>query len=120
VTDPIDPAVFDALVEMTGGELDFVDELIDTYLDDGAGQVAALRAALAASDVPALVRPAHSLKGSSFNLGAMELGALCQDLEQRGRSGAIDDAAARVASIAAGFDRVREALLAERAGRPAS
>jgi len=27
---PIDPAVFAGLVEMTGGEMDFVDELVDT------------------------------------------------------------------------------------------
>jgi HPt (histidine-containing phosphotransfer) domain-containing protein len=116
---PIDRAVFDALVDMTGGDVAFVDELVDTYLDDGREQLAALQAAVATSDVTALVRPAHSLKTNSFNVGAMALGRLCQDLEQRARTGPLDDAAARVASIAASFNRVRDALLAERAARSA-
>ena len=117
---PIDRAVFDALVQMTGGDMDFVDELVDTFLDDGVEQVAALRAAVATSDMPALVRPAHSLKSSSFNLGAMQLGELCKELEELARSNVVVDAPARVDSIAAGFDRAREALLAERTTRRGS
>ena len=116
---PIDRAVFDALVQMTGGDMDFVDELVHTFLEDGIEQVGALRAAVAASDMAALGRPAHSLKSSSFNLGAMELGELCKELEQLARLNVVVDAPARVDSIAAGFDRAREALLAERAMRRA-
>ncbi len=114
---PIDPAVFAALVEMTGGDVAFVDELVDTYFDDAREQIAALLAAVAAADVPAVVRPAHSLKTNSFNVGAMELGALCRDLEERGRTGELEDAAARVAAIVTGFDQVRQALLADRTAR---
>jgi HPt (histidine-containing phosphotransfer) domain-containing protein len=114
---PINRETFDGLLEMTGGDLAFVDELVDTYLEDGRDQIAALEAAAAGSDVTALVRPAHSLKTSSLNVGAMELGGLCQDLEQRARTGGVDDATARVASIAEGFALVSKALLAERAAR---
>ena len=32
---PIDAATFANLVEMTGGDLEFVDELVDTYLEEG-------------------------------------------------------------------------------------
>ena len=32
---PIDAATFVNLVEMTGGDLAFVDELVDTYLEEG-------------------------------------------------------------------------------------
>jgi HPt (histidine-containing phosphotransfer) domain-containing protein len=114
---PIDRDVFDALVDMTGGEMEFVDELVDTYLDDGQQQVAALHDAIATGDTAALVRPAHSLKSNSLNVGAMELGGLCRELEEIARSGAVPDAAGRVAAIDAGFAGVREALLAERTGR---
>jgi HPt (histidine-containing phosphotransfer) domain-containing protein len=114
---PIDLAVFDALVEMTGGEMAFADELVDTYLDDGARQVADLRDAVATSDVAALVRPAHSLKSNSLNVGAMDLGGLCRELEERARAGDVPDAADRVAAIAAGFAAARGALLAQRAER---
>jgi HPt (histidine-containing phosphotransfer) domain-containing protein len=114
---PIDRDVFDALVDMTGGEMDFVDELVDTYLEDGQQQVAALRDAIAAGDTSALVRPAHSMKSNSLNVGAMDLGGLCRELEERARSGDVPDAAERVAAIDAGFGSVREALLADRAER---
>ncbi|HEX3427536.1 MAG TPA: Hpt domain-containing protein [Candidatus Limnocylindrales bacterium] len=114
---PIDRGVFEALVEMTGGEMEFVDELVDTYLDDGRQQIDALREALATGDAAALVRPAHSLKSNSLNVGALGLGGLCRELEESARSGAVPDAADRVDAIEQGFSGVRTALLAERADR---
>src|SRR3954454_19838008 len=58
----IDPAALDRLLEMTGGDPEFVQELITTYVEDAAAQLDAMRAADAAGDAEALVRPAHSLK----------------------------------------------------------
>src|SRR3954447_25344307 len=114
MTEPaIDAAAFSRLIEMTGGEIDFVDELVDTYLEDGANQLAALRAALAAGSSDDLIRPAHSLKSSSLNVGAPALGAQCRELEEAARTGDVADAASRVDAIAAGFEDVRRELLAE-------
>ena len=122
MTEPaIDRAAFDRLVEMTGGEMDFVDELVDTYLEDGAAQVAALEAAVAAGGAPDdLVRPAHSLKSSSLNVGAVRLGGICRELEEAARSGTLVDAAERVTAIVTGFDDARRELLAERERRTPS
>jgi two-component system, sensor histidine kinase and response regulator len=117
VSDAIDAATFANLVEMTGGELDFVDDLVDTYLADGAQQIAAMRAAVDSGDVSGLTRAAHSLKSGSLNVGALELGSECRELEELGRAGGTPDAARRVASIAAAFEDVRRELLAERQGR---
>lgn len=115
---PIEAAVFANLVEMTGGEMDFVDELVDTYLEDGERQIDALNAAVAAGDIEALVRPAHSLKSGSLNVGALSLGELCRSLEETARAaGGLPDAADRVTAIAAGFGDVRAALLDERRRR---
>ena len=115
--EPIDRAAFANLVEMTGGEMEFVDELVDTFLEDGARQVDALQAAVAGSDVAAMVRPAHSLKSGSLNVGAMHLGGRCRELEEAARGGEVPDAARRIDAIAAGFDDVRAALLDERMRR---
>ena len=41
----IDPEAFARLPEITGDDLAFLAELVDTYLEDGAAQVAALRGA---------------------------------------------------------------------------
>lgn len=120
-TEPIDGATFANLVEITGGEMDFVDELVDTYLAEGQAQIAALRAAVAAiaagGDPGELVRPAHSLKSGSVNLGALGLGEMCRALEEQARSGTPDDAAGQGERIATAFEAVRSALLAERAAR---
>jgi two-component system sensor histidine kinase/response regulator len=118
--DPIDAAAFAGLLEMTGGDLEFVDELVDTYLEEGAAQVAAMRAAAAGGEVETLTRAAHSLKSGSMNVGAVGLGELCRSLEEAGRRGAVELAVERVAAVAVAFDDAAIALLAERAGRAPS
>jgi HPt (histidine-containing phosphotransfer) domain-containing protein len=119
VSDPaIDPATFSGLVEMTGGDLAFVDDLVDTYIDDGQRQVAGLRDAVTREAADDLIRPAHSLKSSSQNVGALALGALCRQLEEDARGGPVADAADRVESIDQAFQAARVALLEERAMRP--
>jgi HPt (histidine-containing phosphotransfer) domain-containing protein len=114
----IDRPTFDSLVQMTGGDLAFVDDLVDTFLTDGEQQLAELRAASAAGSIADLVRPAHSMKSSSLSLGAVELGGRCRALEEAAGAGAVDDPGAMVEAIAASFAAAREALLAERGGRP--
>jgi HPt (histidine-containing phosphotransfer) domain-containing protein len=101
MTEPaIDPAAFDRLVEITGGDLEFVGELIDTYVDDADGQLAALRTAAAADDAAAMLRPSHTLKSSSANVGATLVADLCRSIEADARAGAVPDAVARVEAVA--------------------
>jgi len=66
------------------GEPDIVVELIDLYVTDVAAKMSALRGALDSSDGPALRRLAHCLRGSSGNLGAHRVAALCKELEYVG------------------------------------
>lgn len=102
----IDAEAFARLSDITGDDAAFLAELVDTYLDDGATQVAALRAALTSGDSAELVRPAHTLKSSSASIGALGLAELCRTLEADARQGPVPDAAARVTAIAAAFDAV--------------
>ena len=96
----IDAAAFANLVEMTGGDVAF-------------------RVAAAAGAPEALVMPAHSLKSSSVNLGALDLGDQCRDLEALARARNVSDARDRVEAIETSFGRARRALLAMREERPA-
>ena len=113
----VDPAAMDRLLEMTGGDPAFVDELIDTFLEDGAAQIDELRTAVAAGDAESAVRPAHSLKSNSASMGADRLAALSRALEADARTGAIEDGPARVDAASAEFAEVRTALLAMRQDR---
>jgi HPt (histidine-containing phosphotransfer) domain-containing protein len=66
---------------------EFVLELIDIYISETPKHLTALKAALKEKNLSALTIAAHTLKGSSLNLGAKKLGALCYKLEELGRSG---------------------------------
>ena len=113
----LDPAAMDRLLEITGGDIEFVDELVDTFIDDATTQLDGLRAAASQGAAESAVRPAYSLKSNSVNVGATTLAELCRALEADGRAGPIGDLGARVAAIDTEFAAVREELLAARAAR---
>jgi HPt (histidine-containing phosphotransfer) domain-containing protein len=113
----LDPTAMTRLLEITGGDQGFVDELVDTFIDDATTQIEALRAAAITGDAETIVRPAHSLKSNAANVGATELGELARELEADGRAGRVPDVAARIARVETEFTAVRDALLAERAAR---
>ncbi len=102
------------LLEITGGDEAFLDELLETFLRDADDQLAALRAAVGAGSVEALVRPAHSLKSSAANVGATRLSELSRALEGDARAGTVDAPSERVEALAAEATAVRLALQAIR------
>lgn len=57
--------------------------LVDSYQRDSAGRLSSMQHALSAGDRGQLRQLAHSLKGSSSNLGAVQVTALCVALEGR-------------------------------------
>jgi HPt (histidine-containing phosphotransfer) domain-containing protein len=75
----IDRAIFDELKQISGG--DFINELIDAFLEDGPSMISAMEAALATRDVEVFRRNAHSLKSNANTFGAVDLGSLARDLE---------------------------------------
>ncbi len=109
--DTIDRAAFQRLREITGDDDAFLAELIDTYLDDGTQQVVDLLDAARGEDVPAMLRPAHSLKSASDSIGAMALAELCRILETEVRGGAVVDPVARSLAVATAFDAASTELL---------
>ncbi len=109
----VDLDVVAELRDSTGGDTDFVRELVETYVGEAAGHLAALDAAIAAGDAAALVRPAHTLKSSSASVGAMRLAALSRTIEETSRGGALEGQADRVAEARATWDQTLAALRAE-------
>jgi two-component system, sensor histidine kinase and response regulator len=67
-------------------DYEFVIELIDLYINETPKHIQLITSALHAQDYSALTIAAHTLKGSSLNLGAQHMGALCLKLEELGRS----------------------------------
>ena len=88
-------------------EYDFVD-LLQTYLVSVPNELNRLTAAMASRDVEGIVGSSHAVKGSSANIGALRLSALCKVLEQMGREKRIDsDADTLLQAIFDEFSRVK-------------
>jgi|tagenome__1003787_1003787.scaffolds.fasta_scaffold19304410_1 HPt (histidine-containing phosphotransfer) domain-containing protein len=117
MTDPaIDPVGLERLLEMAGGDQEFMAELIDTYLEDGERQLDEMASAVADGDATAAVRPAHSLRTGSANVGATLLASLCGEVETAARDGALGNGESRVAAAREAFAAARTELLAYRGG----
>ena len=105
---PIDLATFTELQDSAGA--DFVQELVQTFLEDAPRMLGELREALAAGNADAFRRAAHSLKSNSLTFGALTLGAMAREQELGGlaaapRSNALDALAQEYARVA---DALRE------------
>lgn len=109
----IDRKTLDALLDSLGGDVDFLKELADAYLDSAPGLFAAMREAAAAGDAAGLQRAAHTLKTGSANMGALELARLCKQVEEMGKSRALDGAEVRIDAAAAAYDDVAAVLRAQ-------
>ena len=112
----IDRGVVDGLLESFGGDMEFFGEMLDTFFDDSPRQLEAARAGLAAGDVEAVRRAAHSLKSNCANFGALALSGQCRELEMLAKSGSLEGGAERLARIAAGYEQVHAALQAIKEG----
>ncbi len=95
--------------EATMGDDEFLAELIDLFLDDTPGQLEALRKAVRAGDAESAASAAHRLKGSSGNLGAESLSALCLHVEKSSR-GQQEELPKLVEQVDEEFNQVREIL----------
>jgi len=109
-TDTIDRAVLAGVLDSVGGDRDFLAELIETYLDDSPRLLEAMHTALAAGNADDFRRAAHSLKSNSASLGAMPLSRMARGLEELGKAGTLEEAAADLAEAEAEYALVRAAL----------
>ena len=104
----VDAAILEDLLEMMGGEFT---ELVRVYLEDTPGSLAILERAAQTGDVEGLVGPAHSLKSTSANLGALALSEMARKIEHGARSKSLEgEPVLLVAELAAEFQRVAAEL----------
>jgi len=103
----IDPATFEELKQMSGE--DFINELIDAFLDDAPNMIQNMESALEARDVESFRRNAHSMKSNANTFGAMELAALAKELEFMGKENNLD-VGYRLEVLNEAFGKVAEEL----------
>ncbi|WP_062067036.1 Hpt domain-containing protein [Cellvibrio sp. OA-2007] len=84
--------------------------LIDTFVQDSTDRIATLRKVIQGSDADLIRRAAHSFKGSSSNVGALQLSALCAALEKKAFENNLDGLVADLDSIEQEFAQVLNLL----------
>ncbi|MEA2206231.1 MAG: two-component system, sensor histidine kinase and response regulator [Blastocatellia bacterium] len=79
----VDPTVMSGYERLQAdGDPDLIVELIDLYLADVPLRMTKMREALRQRNWLQVKREAHNLRGSSGNLGAVGMAAICEEVER--------------------------------------
>ena len=112
----LDPEVLANLRDL--GDAELLAELAGMFFDDASSRLGELREAIGAGDAAGVERVAHTLKGSSGNMGATRMSAICAELQDIGASGELARAPDLLEGLEEEFGRIRPALEAEMEGGP--
>lgn len=114
---PVDFKVIEELRAMQGdNDTSFLNRLIEAFFQQSGPLLTEMRDAAVKHDAEALRQAAHKLKGGCAVLGIKVLANMCYDLENLGRSGSIQGAIENITKAESEYERVKEALKAERLG----
>ena len=90
---PISKSAFERILEidrLEGG--DVLARVVNIFIESAEKTLERLHTSLRAGDAAGLAQAAHALKGSSLNVGAVPLAAVCHELETLGESGTTEGA----------------------------
>jgi two-component system, sensor histidine kinase and response regulator len=93
------------------GKNDFLLKILGAYLTDTVKRFHSLAEAYKAKDISSIISLAHTIKGSSLNVGADNLATLMQRIEKEGKSGSLCSLES-IAEAEILFRKTRDALLA--------
>ncbi len=113
----LDPNILNSIRALQSeGMPDVFQKVLNIYMQKSPGLMENLRQAISTGNASAVEFAAHSLKSANANMGALELSALCRELEQLGRSGSIEGAPEIFARMEKTYPLVLDALKAELTG----
>ena len=96
----IDPEAIQTLRDLNPGDNDeFLRDITGIFLEDTPLRIKELETSLEKGDAPTFVRAAHTIKGSSSNLGALALRATAERLEYQSRTSGLVDVATDIAAL---------------------
>jgi HPt (histidine-containing phosphotransfer) domain-containing protein len=113
---PLDRATVEGLHElgaMSADGPDRIRQLVATFIADAVSRADRLASAVAGGDAPEVRSLAHSLAGSSANLGAHVVATASRELEAQGRAGDLAASGAAVERLRSALDAAIAALRLE-------
>jgi CheY-like chemotaxis protein len=115
---PLDASTIRYLRELEDAQNpDFLAKLTQAYIKDLPARLEEIRSALTAGDATALRVAAHTLKGSSANIGALRLQKAARMMEDLGKSGDTAGGAELMTEIESEAEAVKAALQALAPGK---
>jgi HPt (histidine-containing phosphotransfer) domain-containing protein len=108
----IDPDAIENLRALSPDDDDaFLKEILTIFLADVPERIADLSTHRVNGNTEAFIRAAHSIKGSSSNVGACEVREIAQQIEHDTRQQGTPVSEARVAALEAAFARAKTVIL---------
>ncbi len=104
------PVEMDRLLDLGGGNVESLRELVDLYFKQTTGQLAELETAVHANKAEEVRQVAHSCAGASATLGMRRLVPLLRELERQGKAGRLTNAQQLCADAQREFKRTQDFL----------
>ena len=104
----IDQTTFNELKQMSGE--DFINELIDTFLEDAPKMIAEMKTAQTSNNAEVFRRAAHSMKSNAATFGASQLAALAKELEMLGKENKLPETGDKLQSLEEAYASVQSEL----------
>ncbi len=107
----LDPQAIENLRALNPGDNDeFLREIAGIFLEDTPQRINEIDQSLLAGDVAKFIRAAHSIKGSSANIGATPLRAAAEKLEHEARTQRLASLVSLIEQVKTEFSRTEIAL----------
>ncbi len=111
-TQLLDQATIEGLRALGGDDdPDFLSDLIADYLADAGTRIAEIKRLLKSRDLTKTGKIAHALKGSSYNVGAYQLGDLAKQLDERCAVGNLENIDLLIEQMEKIFGKTSHALM---------
>jgi HPt (histidine-containing phosphotransfer) domain-containing protein len=106
-----DPSRLDMVRSLRSAGPELAERVVGLFLETVPGILVKLRQAASSGDATEIGRAAHSLRGSSRELGALRLAQRCEEIEHLARAGKAGDAASILPALESEYEQVRPLLL---------
>ncbi len=104
------PVEMDRLIDLGGGSVESLRELVELYFNQTTGQLTQLETAIQADKAEEVRQVAHSCAGASATLGMKRLVPLLRELERQGKAGQLTNAQQLCADAQREFRRTQDFL----------
>ena len=100
----------DRLMEISDGDMMFLVDLLGDYMGNLAALEEQLKAYSSARNIEELRKSAHTIAGSSLNVGANRLACFARQVEDALKHGEVDDALQMIAGVTRLLNETRDAI----------